>query len=118
MTQPGQNFEQNLAAKMTQLKDKEEPREVDERSIQIRTVTECAWINIGPQGCFTPTRAYPTSPHDYMQWNWEKQYTVTWSNVDDDYSQQFQWDTGYCGAVNKSESLSATVLSTTAARSS
>ncbi|KAJ6781206.1 hypothetical protein PWT90_07846 [Aphanocladium album] len=95
-------FEERLASKVANMKEhKEKLREADRLNIRIRKVTECSFIDVGPQGCFNPTTAYPTNPRTYLGWDWEKQYTVMWSNVDGQYPLQFQWETGYCGAVKK-----------------
>lgn len=89
--------------------DKEEIRSILERvewakevSINIESVTECDLDDVLPNGCRHPIPVYPLKPR-YVEWDFKKRYTVTWGNVDDEFPQQFQWKTHYCGTINKSK---------------
>ncbi len=72
--------------------------------IKIETIGVCEQKHIDPTGCRAPYTLYPVQSgraRDIV-WDFEKQYTITWSNVDDNYPQQFQWETVPCGRLNKS----------------
>lgn len=82
-------------------------REEKRISIKIETITECDQRDVLPGGCRHPIQVYPVlEGPPYIEWAFEKRYTITWGNVDDNYPQRFQWDTGYCGSVNKSKHAS------------
>lgn len=57
-------------------------------TIKLQSVVECAPEDIELNGCSNPVKVYPTHPR-YIEWAFDKQYTVTWGNADDEYPQQF-----------------------------
>ncbi|KAJ3494377.1 hypothetical protein NLG97_g4120 [Lecanicillium saksenae] len=90
-----------LPACQAELGDALQVRTTDQPRIKIEKVIECRFAEIGPQGCFRPVQAYPTNPDTYLGWDWEKKYTVTWSDADPQRPLEFQWETAYCGSVKK-----------------
>lgn len=74
-------------------------------AIKIETITTCELKHVDSTGCHAQDILYPSPPVRDARWDmWdpEKQYTITWSNVDDNYPQQFQWHNYVCGGLNKS----------------
>lgn len=81
--------------------------------IKIETISTCEPKHIDSTGCRAPSIIYPTPPvrdAPWVMWDFEKQYTVTWGNVNDSYPQQFSWHNNFCGDLNKSGWSSPTTV--------